>query len=77
MENIFQPRPLHRLIPRMASRGAQSETFKHSWVATENPDEVMEYLDVVSLFPSVARDTEFPIEDYKVRINPVGSSKNY
>ncbi len=66
---LYVTRPKQRLIPRKAVRGAQTETYIHSYSALSQPNLVMESIDCVSLYPWAAINHAYPVGEYRVLLS--------
>ncbi len=62
----YIPRPKHRLVPRKAVRGSNTETYIHSYSVQSYPDLVMESIDCVSLYPWAAINCSYPVGEYRI-----------
>jgi hypothetical protein len=54
-------RPLVRLHPRTAQRGGLTETYQFYWAKESSPNSSLQFLDVCSMYPSVAMTFDFPV----------------
>lgn len=62
--NLDPLRPLNRLIPRSVVRGGYLEVFRlHS---KKSETSKIHFVDFNSMYPSVARNSEFPLGEYKI-----------